>query len=135
VTASLLLTFAAGASTALIFCEVVVGPHGRQPAYQGQNLADWCRATGDWTLEVVERTSGMHGWSQQPKRWIVERIFAWLLRNRRLVVDYERTVQTSETLIEVAMSRLLVVRLGRRMLSRTRRSADEFPPTCGYISW
>jgi transposase len=44
----------------------------------------------------------------------VERTFAWLLRSRRLVVDYERKVQTSETLIEVAMIRLLVVRLGRR---------------------
>ena len=53
----------------------------------------------------------MRGWSQQPKRWIVERTFAWLLRNRRLVVDYERKVQTSETLIEVAMIRLLVARL------------------------
>jgi putative transposase len=45
---------------------------------------------------------------------MVERTFAWLLRNRRLVVDYERKVQTSETLIEVAMIRLLLARLGRR---------------------
>ena len=82
-------------------------------AYQGQNLADWCRATGDWTLEIVRRTPGTRGWSQQPKRWIVERTFAWLLRSRRLVVDYERKVQTSESLIEVAMIRLLVARLGR----------------------
>jgi putative transposase len=83
-------------------------------AYQGHNLADWCRATGDWELEVVKRSSGVRGWSQQPKRWIVERTFAWLLRSRRLVVDYERKVQTSETFIEVAMIRLLLARLGRR---------------------
>jgi putative transposase len=43
----------------------------------------------------------------------VERTFAWLLRSRRLVVDYERKVQTSQTFIEVAMIRLLVARLGR----------------------
>jgi len=83
-------------------------------AYQGHNLADWCRATGNWELEVVKRSSGVRGWSQQPKRWIVERTFAWLLRSRRLVVDYERKVQTSETFIEVAMIRLLLARLGRR---------------------
>ena len=86
-------------------------------AYQGHNLADWCMSTGGWKLEVVKRLSGTRGWSQQPKRWIVERIFAWLLRNRRLVVDvvdYERKVQTSETLIEVAMIRLLLARLERR---------------------
>ncbi len=39
---------------------------------------------------------------------------AWLSRNRRLSKDYERKVQTSETLIEVRMIRLLVARLGRR---------------------
>jgi putative transposase len=82
-------------------------------AYQGHELAGWCRATGGWALEVVKRTPGVRGWSQQPKRWIVERTFAWLLCNRRLTMDYERKVQTSETLIEVAMIRLLVVRLGR----------------------
>jgi putative transposase len=83
-------------------------------AYQGQSLADWCTSTGGWKLEVVKRTSGTRGWSQQPKRWIVERTFAWLLHSRRLVVDYERKVQTSETFIEVAMIRLLLARLGRQ---------------------
>ena len=42
----------------------------------------------------------------------MERSFAWLIRNRRLAKDYERKVQTSETLIEVAIMRLLVARLG-----------------------
>ncbi len=46
-----------------------------------------------------------------PKRWIVERTFGWLRRDRRLAKDYERKVQTSETLIEVAMSRLILRRL------------------------
>ena len=54
-------------------------------AYQGHELADWCRATGSWELEVVKRAPGVRGWDKQPKRWIVERSFAWLLRNRRLV--------------------------------------------------
>jgi len=63
-------------------------------AYRGKELADWCQAQGDWDLEVVERT------------------FGWLSRNRRMSKDYERKVQTSETLIEVAMILLLVVRLG-----------------------
>ena len=103
-------------------------------AYRGHELADWCWLTGGWELEVVKHPSGARGWGQQAKRWIVERTFAWLLRSRRLVVDYERKVQTSETLIEVAMIRLLVMRLGRRVSSRTRSSADEFSPTCGHRS-
>jgi putative transposase len=48
-----------------------------------------------------------------PKRWIVERAFRWLLRDRRLGKDYERKVQTSETLIEVAMIRLMLRPLAR----------------------
>ena len=48
-----------------------------------------------------------------PKRWIVERTLGWLGRSRRLSKDYERRVQTSETLIEVAMIRLILKRLAR----------------------
>lgn len=84
-------------------------------AYRGQELADWCKAVGDWEFAVVQRTSpGVRGFAVQPKRWVVERTFSWLSRNRRMSKDYERKVQTSETLIEVAMIRLLVARLGRR---------------------
>ncbi len=82
-------------------------------AYRGQELSDWCKTEGGWELEVVERTPGVHGFSIQPRRWVVERTFGWLSRSRRLSKDYERKVQTSETLIQVAMIRLLVARLGR----------------------
>ncbi len=81
-------------------------------AYRGQELSDWCTAEGGWDLEVVEREPGVRGFSVQPKRWMVERTFGWLSRNRRLSKDYERKVQTSEMLIEVAMIRLLLARLG-----------------------
>ena len=46
-------------------------------------------------------------------RWIVELTFSWLIRNRRLSKNYERLVQTSETLIEVAMIRLILKRLAK----------------------
>jgi putative transposase len=83
-------------------------------AYRGQALADWCQAQGDWDLEVVERTPGVRGFSVLVKRWIAERSFAWLNRNRRLAKDYERRVQTSETLIEIAASGLLLRRRAGR---------------------
>lgn len=81
-------------------------------AYRGQELAEWCKAEGGWELEVVERIPGTRGFSVQPRRWVVERTFGWLSRNRRLSKDYERKVQTSETLILVAIIRLLLARLG-----------------------
>ncbi|HEX4202616.1 MAG TPA: IS5 family transposase [Ktedonobacteraceae bacterium] len=82
-------------------------------AYRGQELAAWCQAEGGWDLEVVERAPGQRGFSIQPRRWVVERSLSWISRNRRMSKDYERKVQTSETLIQVAMIRLLLARVGR----------------------
>jgi putative transposase len=45
--------------------------------------------------------------------WIVERSFTWLGRNRRLSKDYEYCVQSSETLIEIAATRLMLNRLAQ----------------------
>ena len=41
-------------------------------AYRGQDLADWCKAEGDWDLDVVERAAGVRGFAVVPKRRIVE---------------------------------------------------------------
>jgi transposase len=49
----------------------------------------------------------------QPRRWVVERTFAWLGRYRRLAKDYERTVQTAEAMITLAMTRLMLRRLAQ----------------------
>ena len=53
------------------------------------------------------------GFEIVPHRWVVERSFGWLLRNRRLSKDYERKVQSSEAFIEIAMIRLMLKRLVR----------------------
>ncbi len=80
-------------------------------AYAGKELARWCRENGGWEVEIVGRDPETQGFAVQPRRWVVERSFAWLVRNRRLRIDDERQVQTSETLIEVAFIRLLLRRL------------------------
>jgi len=91
-------------------------------AYHGEDLVAWCRQQSDgWELEIVEREVGSRGFSVQPRRWVVKRSFAWLNRSRRLAKDYERKVQTSETLIDLAASRLLIRRLaGHRALAADR---------------
>ncbi len=82
-------------------------------AYSGEDLARWYEEEGGWQREVVERNREAQGFKILPKRWIVERTFSWLIRNRRLSKDYERKVQSSETFIEVAMIRLILRRLAR----------------------
>jgi putative transposase len=86
-------------------------------AYTGEKLARRCQEQGGWELQIVERSSSSstdtEGFAVLPRRWIVERTFGWLMRNRRLSKDYERKVQSSETFIEVAMIRLMLRRLAR----------------------
>ena len=64
-------------------------------------------------MEIVERDWEARGIEVFSKRWIVERTFSWLIRNRRLSKDSERMVQSSETFIKVAMIRLMLKRLAR----------------------
>ncbi len=64
----------------------------------------------EWT-KVPRTQTGFRG--VLPRRWVVERTFAWLGQNRRLSKDYERLCETSEALIYAAMSRLMVRRLAR----------------------
>lgn len=80
--------------------------------YKGdRHLAEWIQQTFGWELEVVEREPGSKGFQVIPKRWIVERTFAWLERNRRLSKEYDLHPQTTETWIYIAMSALLLRRL------------------------
>ena len=79
--------------------------------YAGKDFLRWIAATYHWILEIVLRTDDLDGFQVVPKRWLVERTFGWLNRERRLSKDYERLPDTSEALIQVAMVRLMVRRL------------------------
>ena len=78
--------------------------------YTGKELADWAKEFGGWELEIVKRTE-MHKFVVLPKRWIVERTFGWLGRSRRLSKDFEGEPKTSEALIHLAMTQLMIRRL------------------------
>jgi putative transposase len=80
--------------------------------YEGRVQA-WAWHTWGWFIGLVKRPPGTQGWQLLPRRWIVERTFAWLGRFRRLSRDYEFHPQTSEALIRVAMIQLMLRRLSR----------------------
>ena len=63
----------------------------------------WALVTGGWVIEIVKKPKAESSFVVLPKRWIVERTFAWLGRSRRLSKDYEGLPATSEALIRVAM--------------------------------
>ena len=74
-------------------------------------FVDWVRAFGGWVLDIVRRPANQTGFVVLPRRWIVERTFAWLGRYRRLSKDYEALTDSSETMIRVAMIQLMLRRL------------------------
>ena len=85
-------------------------------AYGKADLPCWLwdrRAPRSIRLAVVKRPTGQKGFQVLPKRWIVERTFGWLMKQRRLVRDYEYLPETSEAFIYLAMIRLMLKRLER----------------------
>ena len=68
--------------------------------------------TGTWKLAIVKRNE-LHRFVIVPKRWVVERTFAWIARNRRLARDFERYARTVAAFIRLAMIRLMLRRLTR----------------------
>lgn len=75
------------------------------------HLKDWARELGNWTLEIVRKDPENKGFAVLPRRWVVERTFAWLGRNRRLSKDYEECAETSESLVFLSMTALMLRRL------------------------
>ena len=80
--------------------------------YQGK-LVNWVQSWCQWTLQIIKRSETAQGFEVLPKRWIVERTFGWLGRARRLSKDYEYYTRSSETMILLTMTHLMVRRLAR----------------------
>jgi transposase len=85
--------------------------------YAGDKLALALAANGQWQIEIVKR-SDCAGFHVLPRRWVVERTFAWLNRNRRLAKDFEATVASSQAWIYLASVQLLARRLARPTTNR-----------------
>lgn len=78
------------------------------------SLFKWIKTLERWRtirLEQIKRLDNQEGFAVLPKRWIVERTFAWLSKQRRLSKDYESLCDTSEAMVQVAMIRLMLARL------------------------
>jgi len=79
--------------------------------YHNFALYGWVEENARWELAIVRRPKGAEGWVRLPIRWTVERTFAWLGKCRRLSKDRERSAESSEALIKLAMIHLMLSRL------------------------
>jgi putative transposase len=110
-------------------------------SYKGRGK-EWIETTLGWTVSIVQHPPKPRGvWAREdavidwaallpspgfrvlPRRWVVERTFAWLGQNRRLSKDYERLCATSEAFIYAAMVRLMVRRLAAKARPRALAAA------------
>jgi DDE family transposase len=98
--------------------------------YHNHHLHGWMVETGaGYRIEVVSRPPGSEGYVKLPRRWVVERTFAWLGRYRRNSRDYERCTGSSEAMIKVSsihrMLRLLKPDLSKKPVPFKYRKLQE----------
>ena len=79
--------------------------------YRGEEFIQWVKEQFDCIFEVVERKKTDKGFQVLPRRWVVERTFAWLGRSRRLSKDYERKPTSSTGHVYMASIRLMLRRI------------------------
>ena len=88
------------------FIETVFADGG----YAGR-LVSWAKEKAHLTLEIITRPRGLPRFEPLPRRWVVERSFAWLIKNRRLVRDFEQRTDVAETLIRIAATATMLRRI------------------------
>jgi transposase len=79
-------------------------------AYAGDKLAVALVDLGTWSLEIIKRSDTAKGFEVLPRRWVVERTFAWLGRCRRLAKDFDATIASAEAWIFIASVRFMLRR-------------------------
>lgn len=81
--------------------------------YAGEKLTDALAPLGQWTVKIIKRSDAAKGFVLLPRRWVVERTFAWLNRNRRLAKDFEKLIASAKAWIMVASVKLIMRRVAR----------------------
>ncbi|AJD50295.1 hypothetical protein TH3_00845 [Thalassospira xiamenensis M-5 = DSM 17429] len=79
--------------------------------YAGEKLRAALQGKGDWTVEIIKRSDRAKGFEVLPRRWVVERTFAWLNRCRRLAKDWEKSIESATAWINIASIRMMARRI------------------------
>ena len=74
-------------------------------------LVAWAKEKANLTLSIVKRTRALPRFEPLPRRWVIERSFGWLIKNRRLVRDFEQRADVAETLIRIAATATMLRRI------------------------
>ena len=98
-------------------CRVGPSPSSPKPSPMQATLASVRPAPRSFatiiTVEIVRKPPDQVGFAVHPRRWVVERFFAWVSRNRRLWKDPEATLSSAKTFLYAAAVMILVRRIAR----------------------
>jgi len=78
--------------------------------YAGK-LVEWARGKTHLSLQIVKRPRALPHFEPLPRRWVIERSFAWLIKHRRLLRDLEQRTDVAETLILIAATATMLRRI------------------------
>lgn len=78
--------------------------------YAGKLVA-WAKENTHLALSIIKRPRALPRFEPLPRRWVVERTFGWIIKNRRLVRDFEQRTDVAETLIRIAATATLIRRI------------------------
>ena len=81
--------------------------------YAGDKLRAALTKIGTWVIEIIKRSDRAKGFQVLPRRWVVERTFAWLNRNRRLAKDFEQTIASATAWLFIASVQFFIRRIAR----------------------
>ena len=81
--------------------------------YAGPKLCGALEKIGRWTLQIVKRSDTAQGFEVIPRRWVVQRTFAWIGRCRRMAKDWEKTIASAEAWLLIAHIRRVIRLLAR----------------------
>ena len=79
--------------------------------YAGPKLRAALKGHGDWSIDIIKRSDTAKGFEVLPRRWVVERTFAWLGRCRRLAKDWEASIESSTAWTFIASIKMMTRRL------------------------
>ena len=99
--------------------------------YAGR-LVRWAREKAHIVIEIIKRDPATTGFEVLRRRWVVERTFAWIVKNRRFTRDYERLTTVAETLIPIAATATLMAlaMIQSPLLKHALSEAGKGPPRC-----
>ena len=81
--------------------------------YAGEKLRSALTCFGRYTIEIIRRSDAAKGFERLPRRWVIERTFAWLNRNRRLSKDFEASIESAHAWLIIASVKMLSRRIAR----------------------